>query len=112
MLGSFIIVFREALEAGLVIGIIMALTNGVQKSRRWISLGLFAGLVGSCAVAYFTGSIASLFGGSGQEYFNAGVLSFAVLMLGWHNVWMARHGREMALEARELGRAISSGEKK
>jgi high-affinity iron transporter len=53
-----------------------------------------------------------LFGGSGQEYFNAGVLSFAVLMLGWHNVWMARHGREMALEARELGRAISSGEKK
>jgi high-affinity iron transporter len=32
-------------------------------------------------------------------------------MLTWHNVWMARHGREMAQEMRQVGSAVSSGER-
>jgi len=34
-----------------------------------------------------------------------------VLMLGWHNVWMARHGREMAAEMRAAGQAVVTGSK-
>lgn len=49
-------------------------------------------------VALFTGELSQLFGGSGQEVLNAGILAFAVVMLAWHNVWMARHGRELAAE--------------
>jgi plasmid stability protein len=33
-----------------------------------------------------------------RELLNAAVLSTAVVMLGWHSIWMARHGREMAAE--------------
>jgi high-affinity iron transporter len=34
-----------------------------------------------------------------------------VIMLFWHNVWMAKHGREMAQEMRAIGRAVTLGEK-
>src|SRR5262249_22153447 len=29
----------------------------------------------------------------------------------WHNVWMAGHGREMAREMRQMGSAVSAGQK-
>jgi high-affinity iron transporter len=43
--------------------------------------------------------------------FNAGVLGIAVVMLMWHNAWMARHGREIADEMRRVGTAVSEGSK-
>ncbi len=47
----------------------------------------------------------------GQELFNAAILSVAVMMLTWHNVWMARHGREIAGEMRAVGQAVADGTK-
>ena len=43
--------------------------------------------------------------------FNASVLGIAVVMLMWHNAWMARHGREIAEEMRTIGTAVSEGAK-
>jgi high-affinity iron transporter len=37
------------------------------------------------------------------------VLGIAVVMLMWHNAWMARHGREIADEMRRVGAAVSEG---
>src|SRR6516225_3765092 len=111
MLPSLIIVFREVFEAGLIIGIVMAVTSGVAGRGRWVTGGVVAGVLGACVVALFTGGISQLFHGSGQELFNAGILGFAVLMLGWHNVWMARHGRELAAEMRAAGQAVVEGSK-
>jgi len=59
----------------------------------------------------FAGAISDAFQGSGQELFNASVLGIAVLMLMWHNAWMARHGREIADEMRRVGTAVSEGAK-
>ena len=39
------------------------------------------------------------------------MLGVAVVMLMWHNVWMARHGREIAAEMRNVGTAVSEGAK-
>ena len=47
--------------------------------------------------------------GMGQELFNAAILLAAVAMLGWHNIWMTRHGREMALAANRLGSEVREG---
>jgi len=55
------------------------------------------------------GAISDAFAGAGQELFNAVILGLAVIMLTWHNVWMARHGREMAGEMREVGEAVVHG---
>ncbi|MGY3448997.1 FTR1 family iron permease [Bradyrhizobium sp. USDA 4353] len=111
MLAALIIVFREVFEAGLIVGIVLAVTSAVPHRLRWIGAGLFAGLIGACAVAAFAGTLTQLFEGMGQEVFNAAILSTAVIMLTWHNVWMARHGREMANEMRTMGEAVAEGAK-
>lgn len=110
MLASLIIVFREVLEAGLIIGIVMAATKGVVGRGRWVAIGIGAGIVGSCVVAWFADAISGMFADTGQEMFNACVLLVAVAMLAWHNAWMAQHGREMARDMAAVGRAVSNGE--
>jgi len=111
VLAALVIVFREVFEGGLVVGIVMAVTAGVAGRTLWIAGGVIAGVLGACVVALFTSGLSELFGGSGQEVFNAGILSFAVLMLTWHNVWMARHGRELVAELRAAGEAVVAGSK-
>ena len=106
MLGALIIVFREVIEAGLIVGIVMAATRGVIGRGRWINLGIAGGLIGAALVAAFAGIISEAFEGTGQELFNASVLLAAVAMIGWHAIWMASHGRELAQQMQsEIGRA-------
>ena len=111
MLASLLIVFREVIEAGLIVGIVLAATKGVPHRVRWVAIGVGAGLLGACLVAAFAGEIAALFAGSGAELFNASILLLAVGMLTWHNVWMARHGREIAANVQRVGAAVAAGER-
>ncbi len=109
MLQALIIVLREVLEAALVIGIVMAASRGVPRRGLWVLAGIGAGIVGSLAVAGFAEAIAMALEGVGQEIFNAGVLLLATVMLGWHNVWMKSHGRELSQHMRSVGQAVSTG---
>jgi high-affinity iron transporter len=109
MLGALIIVFREVLEAGLVVGVVLAATRGIAGRGFWITLGLVGGVAGAGVVAAFARQIATLFQGSGQETLNAAVLLIAVVMLAWHNAWMASHGRELAENLKAVGRAVAEG---
>lgn len=111
MIAALIIVFRELIEAGLVVGIVMAATRGVTHRTRWVAFGIIAGVIGSCIVALFADAIGKAMEGYGQEYFNAGILILAVLMLTWHNVWMAKHGRAIAAEMKEVGAEVSKGKR-
>src|SRR4051812_7868942 len=111
MLAALIIVFREVFEAGLIVGIVLAVTRSVPGRNRWIAGGVLAGVLAACVVAIFAGTLSRLFAGMGQELFNAAILCVAVVMLTWHNVWMARHGREMAGEMRAVGQAVAEGKK-
>jgi high-affinity iron transporter len=111
MISALIIVFREVIEAGLIVGIVLAATAGVPTRSRWVAIGVGAGILGACLVAAFAGELANLFEGSGQEFFNASILLLAVCMLTWHNVWMASHGREMARELKAAGHQVKTGER-
>lgn len=111
MLAALIIVFREVFEAGLIVGIVLAVTRDVAHRGRWIVGGVLAGIGGACLVAAFAGGLSQLFAGMGQELFNAAILGIAVVMLTWHNVWMASHGQEIALEMRAVGHAVAEGSK-
>ncbi|HET7084775.1 MAG TPA: FTR1 family protein [Rhizomicrobium sp.] len=111
MISALIIVFREVIEAGLIVGIVLAATAGVPGRARAVSIGVGAGVLGACLVAAFAGELAGLFQGSGQEVFNAAILLLAVAMLTWHNVWMASHGREMARELKAAGHQVRTGER-
>ena len=111
MIAALIIVFREVFEAGLIIGIVLAVTRVVPRRNRWIGGGVLAGVLAACVVAAFAGALSNLFAGMGQELFNALILTIAVVMLTWHNVWMARHGSELAGELRAAGQAVVDGSK-
>ena len=109
MLAIAIIVFREVLEAALVVGIVLVASRGVVGRGLWVGSGIAAGVLAAALVAACAGAIAAAVNGIGQELFNAANLFIAVAMLGWHNVWMNRHGRELAGAAALLGRAVLGG---
>jgi high-affinity iron transporter len=111
MLSSAIIVFREVLEAALIIGIVLAATRGLPRRLSWVSAGVLGGVAGAVVVAASADVIAVAASGVGQELLNAGVLLGAVLMIGWHNVWMQQHGRELAARMGSLGHAVRAGER-
>jgi high-affinity iron transporter len=109
MLATAIIVFREVLEASLVVGIVLAASRGVLHRGVWVTSGIAAGVLGATLVAAGAGAIAAAVNGIGQELFNAAILFTAVAMLGWHNIWMNRHGRELAANAALLGKEVLGG---
>ena len=109
MLATALIVFREVLEAALVVGIVLAASRGVPRRGLWVAGGVAAGIASALLVAGFAEEIASALSGIGQELFNAAVLFTAVAMLGWHNIWMGRHGRELAVEAGDVGKLVRAG---
>jgi high-affinity iron transporter len=111
VLAALIIVFREVFEAGIIVGIVMAVTRGVAGRGAWVAGGVLAGAAGASLVAVFAGALSATFEGAGQEIFNAAILAVAVAMLIWHGVWMARHGREVAGEMRAAGQAVVAGSK-
>ncbi len=109
MFAAALIVFRESLEASLIISIMAAATRGIPSRGRWIFAGIFAGLAGAALLASSMELISNLASGMGQELFNAGILMLAVGMLAWHNIWMSVHGREMAAQALNTARSINDG---
>ena len=106
-----LIVFREALEAALFIGIMAAATQGIAKRSQWLCLGVILGVLGSVALAFGMGYINDWAQGSGQDWMQIVILGLAFLMLTWHIVWSQKHGREMVQHARELGQSVQFGQK-
>jgi len=109
MLAALIIVLREVIEAGLIVGIVLAATRQIPGRMNYIAAGILGGLVGAGLLAFFAGALADMLEGMGQEIFNASILIIAVIMLTWHNVWMARHGRAMSDEIQKFGHAVREG---
>ena len=110
MLSALIIVFREVLEAALVVGIVCAATRGVTGRSLMVSLGILLGVAGACLVALGADAIAGFASGMGQELFNALVLFAVVVLLSSHILWMSRHGEHLARSADTAGRSVRSGE--
>ncbi len=111
MLATAIIVYREVLEAALVVSIVLAAAKGVAGRGRWVAIGIALGIGGACGVAAFAGAIATAFQGRGQELLNAAILLTAVAMLGWHNVWMSSHGKDLAAKMKAVGHDVAVGDK-
>jgi len=97
MISTLIIMFREALEAMLVVGIAMAASKEIDTNLRWIYGGVLGGLVVAAMIALFADIIASSMSGMGQEFFNAMVLISAALLMMWTAIWMRRHGKEISM---------------
>ena len=109
MFAPALIVFRETLEAALFVGIVAAATRGVPRRARWLSGGVLIGVLGALALAGGAERIGSWADGIGQDLVNAAILGLALAMLAWHCIWVSTHGREMSLDARDLGSSVREG---
>ena len=109
MLATAIVVFREVIEAALIVAIVLGASRDIPHRGRWVAGGIALGITGAGVVALFADVITDAFSGNGQALLNAGILLAAVCMLAWHNVWMSSHGRELAAEVKQVGHAVQSG---
>lgn len=110
MISSLVIVFREMLEMALVIGVLMAATQGVSGSRRWIGIGVFGGLMGAAFFGLFMEQMEATFDGEGEFIFNAVILLLASILIAWTVFWMSRHGREMSQRMKQVGASVKEGD--
>lgn len=111
MFTTVLIVFRESLEAALLVGVVAAATRGLAGRARWLSAGVGAGFVGAVVLALLAGRLSSALDGVGQDVVNIAVLSVALAMLLWHCVWVSSHTQQMVVEARTLGRSVQAGQR-
>lgn len=109
MFGIALLVFREVLEAALIVTVVAAATRGVPRRSVFVGGGIALGVAGAIIVAVCMGFIEGSLGGVGQEVFQAAVLLTAVVMIGWHVTWMSSHGREMVLQMQRVTDSVKSG---
>jgi high-affinity iron transporter len=109
MLGIALLVFREVLEAALIVTVVAAATRGVPRRGVFVGGGIALGVIGAIIVAVCMGFIEGSLGGVGQEVFEAAVLLTAVVMIGWHVTWMSSHGKEMVQQMQRVTDSVKTG---
>jgi len=112
MFASFIVTFREALEAALVIGIIYAYLAKINKKdlSRYLFIGSFGGIIASFGLAFALKAFDSEFSGTTEAVFEgffgiaaAGVLTYMVF-------WMSKNSRMIKGEIqKKIDLSVSRG---
>ncbi|MHB1529917.1 MAG: FTR1 family iron permease [Acidiferrobacteraceae bacterium] len=106
-----IIVWRESLEAALVIGILYAYLAraGTPGAMRYLAGGVAAGIGLSAALAYVSLKIQSELQGQALAYFQMSILFVAGALITQMVLWMDRHGRHMRAHLEgSLGQALAT----
>ena len=111
MWGSAVVVFREVFEIAIILCVVLAATKGVEGRGKWINLGILFGCIGAALLGAATETLSTLAGTAGQQYFNAGILLTAASMIGWTVIWMKRHSFTIVNDLKQVGKAISQGDK-
>lgn len=111
MLATAVIMFREVLEAALIIAVVLGASRGIAGRGGWVGAGIGLGLLGASIVAILANVASSFFSGNGQAILNTVILLSAVAMLTWHNVWMSAHGRQLSSEVKAVGLDVQSGQR-
>jgi high-affinity iron transporter len=99
---TFVITLREGVEAGLVVGIVLAYLHKATKTdlNPWVYGGVGSGLVSSSLVGVLFGWLIQALGSANQTYAPVvkplleGVFGVAAIgMLSWMLIWMTRQAR-------------------
>lgn len=95
---AFFIVWRESLEAVLVVGILYAWVrrNAVARATTYLWGGVAGGIALAAALALAIFSVQSQLGGEALEYFQTAIIVIAAALIVQMVLWMRRHGRELA----------------
>lgn len=96
-INAVFVVWRESLEAMLVVGILHAWLqrNPLQGGRAALWLGTAGGLVLACGLGAAMLGIAGELDDEWLDHFQTGMLLLACLLVTHMVLWMSRHGRQL-----------------
>lgn len=114
MISAFVVVWRESLEALLVITVLLAWIarqDDPARLRRGIWAGVAAGLALAVALGGATFAVQSQLQGEALEIFQAAIALASAALILQMVAWMRRHGAGMRreLESRAMGASGASG---
>lgn len=108
MLQSFIILFRETLEAALVVGIVLGylVRTGQNEYKKSVYLGLAAGVAASVLGAFGFQLLAGGFSGRAEEIFEGITMLAGAVLLTTLIIWIIRKSAQTAELERKVANRI------
>src|SRR4030065_1674623 len=113
ILPSFIITFREALEAALIIGIIAAYISKIGRKdlNRYLAAGIIAAVIASAGVAIIFKTLYGGLEGTSEQLFEGVSALAAAAVLTYMIFWMAGSSKKIKGELQEkVDISISNGQ--
>src|SRR5262247_3157498 len=97
MLETLLVVWRESLEAALIVGILLTYLgrSGQRAGARYVWGGSVAALLAATVCAAASSGLVAGLGGDAQELVQVTILLVAVVVLTWMIVWMHRNARAL-----------------
>jgi high-affinity iron transporter len=95
MISTFVITFRESLEAALVIGIVLAylVRTGKERYNNVVYLGAVSAVVASAAGAIVFSALAGGLTGAAEQLFEGTAMLIASVLITYMTFWMLRQKR-------------------
>ncbi|UCE28893.1 MAG: FTR1 family protein [Candidatus Bathyarchaeota archaeon] len=110
MIGQYLLAFREALEAALIIAIILAYLVRTKRKPliRYVWYGIYLAVAASFVLGILTWFAYGGLSGPAKALFEGVAALFAVLVLSSMIFWMARKGKELRKEVERRVKDIST----
>jgi high-affinity iron transporter len=97
MIETLLVMWREALEAALIVGILLTYLgrSGNRAGVRYVWFGAAAAVAAAIACGIASSGAVALLDSEAQELLQAAVMALAVGVVSWMVIWMHRHASGM-----------------
>ncbi|WP_100402165.1 FTR1 family iron permease [Bacillus sp. FJAT-42315] len=110
---AFLITLREALEAILIVGLILSYLTRLDANqyKKWIYVGVFLAIVSSFLIALVFQVVFTGFASFGSEvYLKVGILFASVFLLTHMVIWMKKESKDVNGDMqKKIGAAVTAG---